>query len=100
MLKLERHAAVIATDSGGVQKEAFFCQTPCVTLREETEWTELIDLNWNRLAPPTDGNAVAECILNAAGSRGDREAKPYGDGRAGHRIASIIAGRPPAPMQL
>src|SRR5207249_727034 len=59
MLKLQRNAAVIATDSGGVQKEAFFSRTPCVTLREETEWPELIDLNWNRLAPPKDETSVA-----------------------------------------
>jgi UDP-GlcNAc3NAcA epimerase len=93
MLMLERHAAVIATDSGGIQKEAFFCHTPCVTLREETEWTELIQLNWNRLAPPTDGASVAECIISAIGSRGDTEAKPYGEGKAAERIASFIVSR-------
>ena len=92
MLKLERHAAVIATDSGGIQKEAFFCHTPCVTLREETEWSELIDLKWNRLAPPTDGASVAECILSSIGSYGDSDAKPYGEGNAAERIVSVIRG--------
>jgi len=52
MVMLERHARLIVTDSGGVQKEAFFYQVPCVTLRQETEWVELVELGWNRLAPP------------------------------------------------
>jgi len=51
MIMLEKHASLIITDSGGVQKEAFFHGIQCVTLREETEWIELVELGWNRLAP-------------------------------------------------
>lgn len=50
MVWLEMRCAIIATDSGGVQKEAYFHRKPCVTLREETEWVELVDGGWNNLA--------------------------------------------------
>lgn len=89
MLALERNAALVVTDSGGVQKEAFFFGVPCVTLREETEWVELVDLGWNRLCPPSSVDEVSKCILGSLGSRGV-EASPYGKGDAARRIASDI----------
>jgi UDP-GlcNAc3NAcA epimerase len=89
MLMLERHAALIATDSGGVQKEAFFYGVPCVTLRTETEWVELVEAGWNRLAPPADSASVASVILAALGTKG-QAVEPYGDGSAGTRIAEIL----------
>ena len=90
MVALETEAAVVATDSGGVQKEAFFHETPCVTLREETEWQELVESGWNRLCPPLSAAAIRDAILAAIGTRG-RAVKPYGEGNASLRIADALA---------
>ncbi len=87
MAQLVKHAAVVATDSGGLQKEAFFYSVPCVTLRSETEWKELVDGGWNRLAPPIDTDEVVAAIFAAVGSHG-RAIHPYGDGNA----AALIVG--------
>lgn len=89
MVALESQAALIATDSGGVQKEAFFYRVPCVTLRDETEWVELVELGWNRLASPAAGD-LAGTMLAALGSKGV-DAQPYGDGKAAQAIAQILA---------
>jgi UDP-GlcNAc3NAcA epimerase len=92
MIQLERGAAVVATDSGGVQKEAFFHGVPCVTLRAETEWVELVELGWNRLAPPDDPADVASAILGAVGTTG-RPERPYGEGRAGEAVVEALEKR-------
>ena len=89
MIMLESKALVIATDSGGVQKEAYFHKVPCVTLRDETEWVELVETGWNILAPPTDAGSITSTILNRVGVLGE-EIAPYGDGRAAERIARSI----------
>jgi UDP-GlcNAc3NAcA epimerase len=81
---------VIATDSGGVQKEAFFYGVPCVTLRDETEWTELVELGWNRLVPTLDSQAITQAILAARGTTGT-SAFPYGNGHAAEKIAARLA---------
>ena len=89
MVQLEKFAALIATDSGGVQKEAFFHQVPCVTLRDETEWTELVKAGWNRLAPPVDAASLQSAITAALGSRGN-DVKPYGTGNAAGQIVAWL----------
>jgi UDP-GlcNAc3NAcA epimerase len=92
MVALEKHARVIATDSGGVQKEAYFHRVPCVTLRDETEWTELVAMGWNRLVPPTDSASVVQGVTQALRSALPPvpEADPYGGGEAGQRIAAAL----------
>jgi UDP-GlcNAc3NAcA epimerase len=99
MLQLERNATVIVTDSGGVQKEAFFCEVPCVTLRDETEWTELIGLGWNVLCPPVSSEAIAGAILSRRLQRG-LSGTPYGDGNAAHRIAEAVTNVARVPPAL
>ena len=91
MLVLEHHACLIATDSGGVQKEAFFQGVPCVTLRAETEWTELVDSGWNRLVPPSTGK-VGTGILSALAEKRplERPNTIFGDGDAAGRITQLL----------
>ncbi|MBZ8117579.1 UDP-N-acetylglucosamine 2-epimerase (non-hydrolyzing) [Roseovarius sp. LXJ103] len=89
MVGLERDAAVIATDSGGMQKEAFFHKVPCITLRDETEWSELITAGWNTLVPPQNGPMIAAAILAARGRFGEDMA-PYGTGDAAEMVVRSL----------
>lgn len=90
MIMLEMNALVIMTDSGGVQKEAFFHRVPCVTIREETEWIELLELGWNRLVAPLTSNIIvqryAEAIRNPVG----KNAAPYGYGQSSRIIVEKL----------
>jgi UDP-GlcNAc3NAcA epimerase len=90
MVMLERNALLIATDSGGVQKEAFFYRVPCVTLRDETEWTELVEIGWNRVVSPTSCEAIVEAIGSAFSGPDDSDVSPYGDGTAAKKVTQHI----------
>jgi UDP-GlcNAc3NAcA epimerase len=89
MLALLRRAQVVLTDSGGVQKEAFFFARPCVTLRDETEWVELVAGGFNRLAG-ADSRAIVAAVEEALASRPDWGARLYGDGHAGEAIVAEV----------
>ena len=93
MVMLEKHARLIATDSGGVQKEAFFYKVPCVTLREETEWVELVEAGANELVD-ADADRIHSAARHHLGRTiGDRH-ELYGGGRAAERIANrLVWGR-------
>jgi UDP-GlcNAc3NAcA epimerase len=83
-------AARVVTDSGGVQKEAFFLETPCVTLREETEWTETVDCGWNELVG-ADEARIRDALQD--GQIPEATPNPYGDGKASRRIAEQLRER-------
>ncbi|HUS15047.1 MAG TPA: UDP-N-acetylglucosamine 2-epimerase (non-hydrolyzing) [Chloroflexia bacterium] len=87
MVALESQARLILTDSGGVQKEAYWLAVPCVTLREETEWVETVAAGWNRVVG-TDPVRIAAAVADSY------PAGPppplYGDGHAAEQIAAIV----------
>ena len=92
MVALECGARLVVTDSGGVQKEAFFHRVPCVTLRAETEWTELVESGWNTLVPPTGRVAMTEGVLAAMARPLPADWPPfYGVGDAAAKIAAALA---------
>ena len=90
LLATLKACAVALTDSGGLQKEAFYMGKPCVTLRDETEWTELVDLGVNRVVG-CDASAISQAVRDMTGAPMP-EAAPYGDGDAAGRILDEIAG--------
>jgi UDP-N-acetylglucosamine 2-epimerase len=87
MVQLEQNAKKILTDSGGVQKEAYFYKVPCITMRPETEWTETVEDGWNKLV-----NADKNEILLALETFNPNHAQNnhYGDGKASVKIAESL----------
>ncbi len=92
MLGLLKKCAVVVTDSGGVQKEAFFFRKPCVTVRDQTEWVELIAIGANRLCQPEKGVMLDE-VRQALQSKVEDTENVYGGGKAAGRIASFLANK-------
>jgi len=88
MIALEKHARMILTDSGGVQKEAFYLGVPCVTLRDKTEWPETVEVGANRVAGRTPESIRQTIQENHQRDWG--KSKPYGDGRAAQRIVTEL----------
>jgi len=92
MIELLANAFAVITDSGGLQKEAFFLGVPCITLRNETEWVETVACRANRLVG-TDSRLVRDALveLDACDWRPDFCGRPYGSGSAAEGILDCLA---------
>ncbi len=88
-IALQKHARLIMTDSGGMQKEAYWLKVPCITLRDETEWVETVENGWNIL---TGANHAK--IIKAASTFKIPLKHPmlYGNGKAAEKIITTISG--------
>lgn len=91
MLKLLNNCSLVMTDSGGMQKESYFFGKYCLTLRDETEWTELVENGYNQLVG-TDATAIQEAFHKYLGKPFSDKHRLYGDGKAGAAISSILNG--------
>jgi len=87
MLVLEKNAKTILTDSGGVQKEAYWFRVPCITLRDETEWVETVESGWNVLVGANKGKII-EGVLSSTSP--GIYSNCYGDGAAAKRITKLL----------
>ena len=87
MINLEMNAEKIVTDSGGVQKEAFFMAKPCITMRDETEWIETVENGWNVIVG-TDKEKIVDSILNFYPTK--EQQKIFGNGNSSELILNII----------
>lgn len=92
MVLLEKNARLVMTDSGGVQKEAYFFSVPCVTMRTETEWVELVQNGFNFLAG-TGTESILASVDRALAAIPDWGMQLYGDGRSAQQIVSVLRER-------
>jgi UDP-GlcNAc3NAcA epimerase len=93
MLSLLKNARIAITDSGGLQKEAFWSKTPCITIRDRTEWTETVDLGVNFITdifPARIAYALSSIQENYDEIKGRFKSNPFGNGRASERIVQIL----------
>lgn len=90
MAALEKNAAIIITDSGGIQKEAFFHRVPCITCRTETEWIELVELGVNQLTEPETLSDKVRQLLSASSEKLSWDTPVYGSGNAAAKIIRAI----------
>jgi len=88
MIELLKHCQLVLTDSGGLQKEAFFFEKSCLTLRDQTEWTELVQYGFNRLVKPEEN--LTEIAKDALLKQSDFSKELYGRGKAGEEIVESI----------
>jgi len=89
MIELLKHCAFVISDSGGLQKEAFFFEKHCLVIRNETEWTELVELGYNFLTG-TESAKILETVNNLSRYNVNFDKKPYGEGNAAEKIALVL----------
>jgi len=89
MISLEANAKKIVTDSGGVQKEAYFNEIPCITLRENTEWVETVKEGVNKLVGVSPQN-IKDSIINFSPPMQNYSKKLFGDGKTSDKIIEIL----------
>lgn len=89
MIELLKHCKMVITDSGGVQKEAFFFGKHCLVTRDETEWTELVDLNYNFMVG-ANAEKIVNTVSEVAKATIKFDVKPYGEGNAADKIALAL----------
>jgi len=89
MLALVDGAAALLTDSGGLQKEAYLLETPCITIRQETEWIETVHSGWNRLCD-AERDSILQAVETACGTHPPEHPDFYGNGRAAERIVTAL----------
>ena len=94
-LELARNARAVLTDSGGVQKEAYLLETPCITLRDTTEWVETVDAGWNVLVD-LDADAAIAALARPIPPTGERPSL-YGGGTAAQRVRDVLDSYTPRP---
>lgn len=89
MLQLLKNCSIVLTDSGGLQKEAYLSQKPCVTFRDETEWVELVETGVNKVVG-TETDAIVSAVKAFKRSRTKFPEAFYGDGKAGEKIVEAM----------
>lgn len=89
MCFLLKRATLVLTDSGGLQKEAFFAQVPCITLRDETEWRETVTSGWNRVTG-TEKKSISSAVNAFQSSPPLPTSNSYGNGNAAEKIVATL----------
>jgi UDP-GlcNAc3NAcA epimerase len=90
MLYLINNSDIVITDSGGLQKDAFFSKKYCITLRNETEWVELINFNFNKLFNKNINKTLFEIYSEIKQNNADFKLNLYGNGQASEKIINYL----------